>query len=128
MIFVEEIPEKGLIIVSVLFSGYKGSYQNDSRRYLLKNLPDLIKEKYRIELVPVQFSLIRSIERTPDMSERQSIGRPRTVGVEYRYRFENVNKEEFKEIYREIRSYCNQRNIWLDHNIMYADYVGEIYE
>ncbi len=128
MIFVEEIPERGLIIVSVLFSGYKGNYPNDSRRYLLKNLPDLIKGKYGIELVPVQFSLIRSIERTPDMSEKQSIGRPRTVGVEYRYRFENVNKEEFKEVYKEIRDYCNQRNIWLDHNIMYADYLGEIYE
>jgi hypothetical protein len=128
MIFVEDIPESGLIIVSVLFNGYKHNFQNDSRRNLMKTLPNLIKEKCGIQLVPIQFSLIRSIERTPDMSEKESIGRARTVGVEYRYRFEHLNKEEFEEMYKEIKNHCSQKNMWRDYDIMYADYVGEINE
>lgn len=128
MIFVEDIPENGLIIVSVLFNGYKHNFQNDSRRNLLKTLPDLIKKICGVQLVPVQFSLIRNIERTPDMSERESIGRARTVGVEYRYRFEHVEKEEFEEMYKEVKNYCSQRSIWRDFDIMFADYVGEINE
>jgi hypothetical protein len=128
MIFIEDIPESGLIIVSVLFNGYKHNFQNDSRRNLLKTLPNLIKGKFGVQLVPIQFSLIKSIERTPDMSEKESIGRARTVGVEYRYRFEHLGKEEFGKIYKEIRNHCGQRNMWRDYDIMYADYVGEINE
>ncbi|MBU7027827.1 MAG: hypothetical protein HXS48_12900 [Theionarchaea archaeon] len=128
MIFVEDIPESGLIIVSVLFNGYKHNFQNDSRRDLLKRLPNHVKEKCGVQLVPIQFSLIRSIERTPDMSEKQSIGRARTVGVEYRYRFEHVEKKGFEEMYKEVRNYCSQTSIWRDYDIMFADYVGEINE
>lgn len=128
MIFTEDIPESGLIIVSVLFNGYKHNFQNDSRRKLLKKLPDRIKEKCEVQLVPVQFSIIRSIERTPDMSEKESIGKARTVGVEYRYRFENIDKKKFEEVYKNIKEYCSQENMWEDYDVMYADYVGEINE
>ena len=89
MIFLEDIPKNGLIIVSVLFKGYKHNFQNDSRRNLLETLPRKIKETCDCQLIPIQFSLVRSIERTQDMTEKESIGRSRTVGVEYRYRFEN---------------------------------------
>lgn len=128
MIFTEDTPESGLIIVSVLFNGYKHNFQNDSRRDLLKKLPDHIKERCGVQLVPVQFSLIRSIERTPDMPEKASIGKARTVGVEYRYRFGNTDREKFGEVYKNIREYCRQKETWRDYDILYADYVGDINE
>lgn len=128
MIFTEDIPESGLIIVVVLFKGYKGNYQNDSRKSLLNTIPNHVKKKCGIDLKPFQFSLIRSVEEIRDTSSKKNIERPRTIGTEYKYRFENVTKEKFKEVFEEIRDYCNQRNIWSDYSIMFADYVGEINE
>ena len=41
MIDDNDVPESGLLIVSVFFKGYEDSYQNDSRRKLRDRIPKI---------------------------------------------------------------------------------------
>ena len=61
MMLIDEVPDSGMILLVIRFSGYKDSYQNDSRRKL-DSLPKAIKsDDLGIWIQPVSFSLIKTV-------------------------------------------------------------------
>lgn len=116
MIDINDVPESGLLIISVFFKGYEDSYQNDSRRKLRNRIPR-IDEKHNLDinLKPLQFCLIRAVVK----------GIGRSIGAEYHYSFKNMTPEKFKTLYKEINDVCQNFNIWSSHSILFADYVSD---
>ena len=142
MMFIEDVPERGILIVNVFFKGYKDYYPNESRRNLRNIVPNKVR-KIGLNLEPLQFSLIRSIEgsnkRCPECKtmttedkcphcdvKTHSTRIGQSVGVEYQYRYKDISKEKFKETYDEIKNYCENSSMWSTCKIMYADDIGEI--
>ena len=114
MITLENLPETGLLILSVYWDDYKDSYQNDARRSLKESIPKIdIDNNLQIDLRPVQFSLIKVITG----------GINRAVGAQYQYSFKNLNPDRYKTLHNQIIKKRGQSKWWSREDIMIASNV-----
>ena len=98
--------------MTIYFNGYKDSFQNDARRYLLDTLS---KKNSAIEmnLTPLEFSIVRMI------TGRVS----RAVGVTYQYTYNDMTQEKFINFHKLLEKESN-KSWWDCHSILIADYIG----
>ena len=116
MIFVEDVPKSGVLVVTVYFRGYKDNYQNDSRRDLKSQVPKIDKEKnLGINLEPLQFCLVRKVTEE---------GRARSIGVLYTYSYYNMTPEKFRVLHKHLSSLFASKRRWSHFDIMVASNVG----
>lgn len=112
MMKLEDIPQAGIMILSVYFEGYGGSYANDSRRKLKERIPVLGKrEDIDIEIIPIQFSLIKTV----------ADGVSRAIGAQYQYGFSKMTPEKFRKLSEEIGKL--KFKWWEDHEIIIGDSI-----
>jgi hypothetical protein len=118
MIHIDDIPNSGVLIVTVYFDGEnKGSYQNDSRRRLETVLNKICEEKdLETEIIPYSFSLVRTI----------SDGVSRATGAQYQYGYSNMDANDLKELYEGLIE--KSFKWWEDIQIMIATEVEGLYE
>ena len=109
MISIDDVPRAGVLIVSVYFDGYKGSYQNDSRRRLLELVNQIIKDEgLKVLITPFSFSLIRTIVG----------GKTRATGAQYQYGYSEMNGSDLKVIFMKLKE--RKLSFWNDVQIMIA--------
>lgn len=113
MIRIENIPKNGVLILTIYFDGYKDSFQNDARRYLLETLPKK-DEVNQINLTPLEFSIVRMIVG----------GVSRAVGVTYQFTYNNMTPEKFLDFNNLLVTEADNKNWWDRHSVLIADYVG----
>jgi hypothetical protein len=126
MIPIKEIPKSGIIEIIVYFKGYKGSYQNDTRRYLGESSPRIkeplpkLKEiiQLEIDLKPLQFFLLRLVGGK----------KTRANGALYQYTYRNMSPEKFKILYREIKNFSKRFEWWEEIDVMISQNVGGLDE
>ena len=113
MIKIENIPKNGVLILTVYFEGYKDSFQNDARRYLLDSLPkkDVVEQ---MNLTPLEFSIVRMIVG----------GISRAIGVTYQFTYNNMTPEKFVSFYDLLDREAKNKSWWDRHSVLIADYVG----
>jgi hypothetical protein len=112
MIRIDKIPKNGIIILTIYFNGYKDSFQNDARRYLLETLSKK-HSSVEINLTPLEFSIVRMITG----------GVSRAVGVTYQYTYNDMTPEKFINFYKLLGKESN-KSWWDRHSILIADYIG----
>ena len=113
MMLIDEVPDSGMILLVIRFSGYKDSYQNDSRRKL-DSLPKSIKsDDLGIWIQPVSFSLIKTVLD----------GVSRATGAMQTYSFSELNPEKFVKLYKAIEQFCASPEWWGTWEIMIAQGV-----
>ena len=116
MIFVEDVPKSGVLVVTVYFRGYKDYYQNESRKELKDQVPKIDKEeKLGISLEPLQFCLVRKVTEE---------GRGRSIGVVYTYSYSNMTPEKFRIFHRHLSSLLARKSKWSHFDIMVASNIG----
>ncbi len=114
MISIENIPQAGIILVTVHFKGYKDSYANDARRKMRDAIPKIDQEKgLETNLNPLMFSLVRTI----------ADGVTRATGAQWQFSYTNMTSEKFKVLYKEIMSIKNRLGWWKEIEIMIATEV-----
>lgn len=119
MIYIEDIPKSGLLIITVYFQGYKDYFQNESRRALL-NVPEIDKKNnLGIDLKPLQFCLIKMME---EGVKKEKVGRAR--GAQYLYSYSNMTPDKFKTFYRNLKKWFEGKSMWNDFEIMIANPIG----
>lgn len=102
IILVENVPSRGKLVLTVYFSGYKDSYQNDARRKLM-DIPKIKEIKnLDINLTPLEFNIIRM------GSELVKRG----IGVSYQYKFRNMDPDKFKMLLKTINNLGDSLNWW----------------
>lgn len=128
MIPLENIPESGILVVTVQFKGYKDYFQNETRKTLKEAVPKLGK-KFDLEITPLVFSLIKTIIDEPKLDEagkpagfKQRAGR--ATGAQYQFGYYDMSPDKFKKIYYELKKLCDGRE-WKDSiEIMVASNIG----
>jgi hypothetical protein len=89
----EYIPQTGILILSAYFKEHGNKHINDARRDMRKEIVKIEKKEYiNVKLIPLQFSLIRSIVD----------GVSRAIGAQCHYGFSGMTPESFEKIYNEI--------------------------
>jgi hypothetical protein len=117
MIPLEDVPQSGILIITVYFKGYKDNYANDARRMLRDGVPKL-NEKLNlgITLTPLMFSLVRTIAE----------GVSRATGAQFQFGYSGMTPDKFKRIYFELKK-LGDKCEWKDEiEIMVASHVGGI--
>jgi len=110
MIKLEDIPNTGVLILNVYFKDYKDNYANDSRKKLKEKIP-MIGKEFGIQIIPIQFSLIRNITACVT----------RAVGAQYQYRFSQMTSENFQKLYNKIKKI--KFGWWESFEIIIGNYV-----
>jgi len=120
MIPLENIPESGILLVTIHFKGYKDNFANDARIALKDGVPKLVKKlNIDIDLTPLIFSLIKTVADDVGKATRS-----RATGAQYQFGYYGMNSEKFKKIYYELKKLCDGRD-WKDEiEIMVAGNVG----
>jgi hypothetical protein len=109
MISIENVPRTGILIVSVYFEGYEGSYQNDSRRRLMELVNQIVKDEgLNVSVTPFSFSLIKTVVG----------GKTRATGAQYQYGYSNMNGSDLKTIFSKLKE--RKKSFWKDVQIMIA--------
>lgn len=124
MIPLENVPRTGILIISVYWNGYKGYYQNDTRRILLERVPSIDEENnLDLNLQPLQFSLIKTIT----IGGLKKDGKKKTIsranGAEYHYSFKNMTAEKCKFLYKELKKLERNFAWWHHIDFMFASSV-----
>ena len=118
IIFVEDVPKSGILVVTVFFKGYKDYYQNESRQELRDQVPKIDKEQnLDINLEPLQFCLVRNVTEE---------GRARAIGVLYTYTYSDMTPDKFKVLYKCLTELLVKKTKWSHNDIMVASNVGGI--
>ncbi len=116
MIFLEDIPKTGILILTVYFPGgkYKEYFPNEARKKLKERIPRIDqKEKLGLELEPLQFSLVRTI------SGKVS----RAGGAQWQFGYKNMTPEKFKILYKNVTELSNPE-WWGSFDILVASNVA----
>jgi hypothetical protein len=118
MIFIDDVPKSGVLVVTVFFKGYKDYYQNESRKELRDQVPKIDKDNnLGVSLEPLQFCLVRKVTEE---------GRARSIGVLYTFSYANMTPDKFKVLFKELTELLGKKAKWSHHDIMVASNVGGI--
>ena len=125
VIEVENIPKNGQVVVVAYFKEHKKystrtNIQNESRRLLLKKIPEFGKEA-NIEFKPLLFGILRHVEG----------GVSRSVGVIYSFAYRNMSPEKYSTFHRTLKGNFDQKlaqvaNMWSHYDVMIAVGVGGV--
>lgn len=125
MIDIEDIPRTGQIAVVAFFSEYKRtsvstSIQNESRGYLLDNVP-LVGERVGLELKPMLFGILRHVEEK----------KTRSIGVIYHFSYSKMTPDLYRNFLKELSSRFNDElkrvgKIWSRYEVSLVMEVGGI--
>jgi len=116
LIFVEDVPKSGVLVVTVYFKGYKDYYQNESRKELRDQVPGIDKEEnLSVDLEPLQFCLVRRVTEE---------GRSRAIGVLYTYSYTNMTPDRFRTLHQKLSDLLRKKKKWSHYDIMVASNVG----
>jgi len=116
MIFVDDVPKSGVLVVTVYFKGYRDYYQNESRQELRDQVPKIDEENnLSINLEPLQFCLVRKVTEE---------GRGRSIGVLYTYSYSNMTPNKFRVFHKHLTSVLERKSKWSHFDVMIASNVG----
>ena len=118
MIFIEDVPKSGVLVVTVFFKGYKDYYQNESRKELRDQVPKIDKDNnLEISLEPLQFCLVRKVTEE---------GRARSIGVLYTFSYANMTPYKFRVLHNGLEELLEKKAKWSHYDIMVASNVGGV--
>jgi hypothetical protein len=114
MIPIAEVPGSGMFMLIVRFDGYKDSYQNDTRRKLLK-LPDWVRDEgISLKMDSISFSLIKSV----------TAGKSRASGAIQIYSFASLSPEIYKKLHARLGEFCKELSWWRSLDLLIAQDVN----
>lgn len=115
MIPIENIPESGVLIVTIHFKGYKDYFPNEIRKTLKAGVPSLVKNLVNVPLTPLVFSLIKTIIDEPkaDKPDKLKTRAGRATGAQYQFGYYDMSPDKFKKIYPELKKIGDGRE-WKD--------------
>lgn len=118
MIYVDDIPKSGMLVITVYFRGYRDYFQNETRKELRDQVPKIDKDKsLGVQLEPLLFCLVRKVTEE---------GRSRSIGVLYTYSYSEMTPDKFKVLHQELNQLLGRKSKWSHYDVMVASNVGGI--